>query len=200
MDGQLVEASTFTAPLAIREMLSDCKKIGNTAPDDINKIASLLQEMILKYYADVRLQAQQSFRAALVVASVGILFFVYAVWRGMSSDGGQQANIGVIAGTLIQVISGINFYLYARAARQFSSFHICLERTNRFLLANTLCEKLSPPARDEIRADLARLVATAPMLSLDVVTGEESRRSNRSQSRRPNPLQPTSGAGGPADS
>ena len=196
MGGQLAESSTIGAPFAIREMLADCKRIGNTLSDDINKIASLLQEMILKYYAEVRLQAQQSFRAALAVASVGILFFVYAVWRGMSSEGGQQANIGVIAGSLIQVISGINFYLYARAARQFSSFHVCLERTNRFLLANTLCEKLSEPARDEIRADLARLVATAPMLTLDAMTGK-SRRSSRPR-WWPSKPQPTGRAGSPA--
>jgi hypothetical protein len=52
----------------------------------------------------------------------------------MSSDGILQASLGVTAGSLIQVISGINFYLYARAARQFAAFHVCLERTNRFIL------------------------------------------------------------------
>jgi hypothetical protein len=178
MNDQMPGALEIAGPLAIREMLTDCKRIANTPADDTHKIASLMQEMILKYYADVRLQAQQSFRAALVVATVGVLFFVYAIWRGMSSDGGEQASLAAIAGGLIQVISGINFYLYARAARQFATFHVCLERTNRFLLANALCEKLSPPERDEMRIELARLVATAPMLTLDVVRGESRRASS----------------------
>jgi len=172
MDDPMTGALEFSCPLPIRGMLDDCKKIASVAADDTHKIASLMQEMILKYYADVRLQAQQSFRAALVVATVGMLFFVYAIWQGMSSDGIQQASIAAIAGGLIQVISGINFYLYAQAAKQFGAFHVCLERTNRFLLANALCEKLSLPQRDEMRVELARLIATAPMLTLDVVRGE----------------------------
>ena len=123
MNAQLAQARTKAAPLPIRQMLSDCQQIGNTAPDDAHKIGSPLQEMILKYYADVRLQAQQSFLAALVVACIGMLFFIYAIWRGISSDGTLQASLGALAGTLIQVISGINFYHYARAARQFGAFH-----------------------------------------------------------------------------
>src|SRR5437762_476244 len=194
MNGQLAQAPTLAAPLPIRQMLRDCEQIGNTAPDDAHKIGSLLQEMIIKYYADVRFQAQQSFLAALVVACIGMLFFIYAIWRGMSSDGILQASLGVIAGTLIQVISGINFDLYARAARQFGAFHVCLERTNRFILANCMCEKLSPPARDEMRIELARLVATAPMLTLDVLTGVATPSSTRTKPPR-KPLQATSSAG-----
>jgi hypothetical protein len=184
MSGQLLEAPEPKVPSSIRGMLNDCMLIRKAASDDIQTIATHMQEMILKYYADVRRQAQQSFVAALGVALVGMLFFVFAIWRGMSSDGTQQASLGVIAGTLVQVISGINFYLYARAARQFGAFHVCLERTNRFLLANTMCEKLSAPARDEMRAELTRLVATAPMLTLDLVEGQRRQASTPKKSTR----------------
>jgi hypothetical protein len=194
MNGQHAQGPEKVASLPIRQMLRDCEHIGNTAPDDAHTIGSLLQQMILKYYADVRSQAQQSFRAALVVACVGMLFFIYAIWRAMSSDGMLQASLGIIAGSLIQVISGINFYLYARAARQFGAFHVCLERTNRFILANCMCEKLSPPARDEMRVELARLVATAPMLTFEVLSGATTRSSSRTKQPR-KPLQPTSSAG-----
>jgi hypothetical protein len=194
MNRQLAQDPNMAAPLPIRQMLRDCEQIGNTAPDDTHRIGSLLQEMILKYYADVRLQAQQSFIAALVVACFGMLFFIYAIWQGMYSNGMLQASLGVIAGSLIQVISGINFYLYARAARQFGAFHVCLERTNRFILANSMCEKLSPPARDEMRVELTRLVATAPMLTLDVLTGEATPSRTRTKPPR-KPLQSMSSAG-----
>jgi hypothetical protein len=188
MNGKLPQVPTIAAPLPIRQMLRHCEEIGNTAPDDAHRIGALLQEMILKYYADVRHQAQQSFIAALGAACIGMLFFIYAIWRGISSDGSiLQASLGVIAGSLIQVISGINFYLYARAARQFGEFHVCLERTNRFILANCMCEKLSPPARDEMRVELARIVATAPMLTLAVLTGEATPSSTRPKPRREAP-------------
>ncbi len=193
-DRPTLDASQVRTSSRVRDMLQDCEEIAQTAPGDIHRIGSLLQEMILKYYADVRSQAQQSFRAALAAATVGILFFIYAIWLGMSPDGSGQARLGLIAGSLIQFISGINFYLYFRAGRQFASFHVCLERTNRFLLANTICENLSDPARDEMRRELVRVVATAPMLTLDVVTGDQRlRRARKEPTGRPNkPLQPTS--------
>jgi hypothetical protein len=72
MNQQLADATRISASRPILAMLNDCKKIGETSVDETHKIASLLQEMILNYYADVRLQAQQSFRAALAVATVGI--------------------------------------------------------------------------------------------------------------------------------
>ena len=71
----------------------------------------------------------------------------------------------------MQVISGINFYLYARAARQFSSFHICLERANRFLLVAMLCRELDAPDRAEMRKKLIQAMLDAPMLTLSEVTG-----------------------------
>jgi hypothetical protein len=127
--------------------------------------------MSLNYYQDVRHQAQQSFASALAAAVVGVGFFVYAAWQAMRPGQGDAAAIvPVIAGALVQIISGINFLLYGRAARQFAAFHVCLERTNRFLLANTLCENLNcHERRDAMRSELIRVVANAPMLTLDVI-------------------------------
>jgi hypothetical protein len=133
-----------------------------------------MQQMSLHYYADVRRQAQQSFVSALVAALIGMLFFLFAASYGMEQD--KTAWIGVIAGALIQVISAINFYLYGKASRQFATFHICLERTNRYLLANTLCENLQMPLRDQVRHELIQVISNAPMLTLDVT--ERSRENN----------------------
>lgn len=152
----------------IEALKAQCHELATTAADDTHKIASLLAEMILNYYQDVRSQAQQSFWCALGAAAVGTGFFVYAAHQGMRS-GFDHAFIGLIAGALVQVISGISFYLYSKTARQFSTFHVCLERTNRFLLANTLCENLKNiDKKDSLREELIKIVANAPMLSLDM--------------------------------
>jgi hypothetical protein len=159
---------------SLTELQKACEAIASSAPGDTHAIASLMQQMSLKYYEDVLKQAQESFGSALIAASIGTLFFLYAIWRGMASD--NRAWIAVIAGGLVQVISAINFYLYGRASRQFWSFHVCLERTNRFLLANTLCEKLLSPLQDQVRQGLVQTVANAPMLTLDVMEGHQSRK------------------------
>lgn len=152
------------------ELRKDCEGVAEIAPGETQRMASLLSQMSLAYYADVRRQAQQSFLSALVAAGIGTLFFLYATYRGMESTG---ATISLIAGALVQVISAINFFLYDRASRQFALFHICLERTNRFLLANSLCQNLDNlDRREEVRAELVKVVANAPMLMLDAASRE----------------------------
>jgi len=152
-------------PTAVQGMLDDCERLARAQPSDIQEIAALLQEMILRYYSDVRAQAQQSFWAALGVAMAGIGFFVWAIWHQMTSPSGDQLALKLVAGALIQAISGTMFVLYGRATRQFGAFHACLERTNRFLLANTICEALAPSIRDEVRKQLVLEIASAPLVS-----------------------------------
>jgi hypothetical protein len=159
----------------LRAMLKNCDDIATAQPGDTHVIASLLQKMMVTYYSDVRKQAMQSFWSALAAAGIGMLFFFYAIWQTMPTKSQGVSNsswIGIAAGTLTQFISGVNFYLYFKAARQFASFHICLERTNRFLLANTISESLHGPARDEARRALVDTIAAAPMLTLETVTGK----------------------------
>lgn len=152
---------------------AECEELAHTKPGDVQKIASLHFKMILNYYEDVREQAQRSFFWALVAAGVGTAFLVCAAIGYMMSTS-ANANLSLVAGVLIQVISAINFYLYARTARQFASFHICLERTNRFLLANSLCEHLSDEHGNEARKELIRIIANAPLLTLDNINGNPS--------------------------
>jgi len=152
------------APASVQAMLDDCEQLAHAEPGNIQQIGALLQDMILRYYADVRSQAQQSFWAALSVAVAGIAFFVWAIWHQMSVPTGEQLTLKLVAGGLIQMISGTIFVLYGRATRQFGSFHVCLERTNRFLLANTICETLSATMRDDIRKELISIIARAPMV------------------------------------
>jgi hypothetical protein len=75
---------------------------------------------------------------------------------------------------LIEAISAIGFYLYGRAASQFGSFHICLERMNRFLIANSMCESMEPQKRDEVRSALVDVMAHAPLLTFDIMSGGRS--------------------------
>jgi hypothetical protein len=175
---------------SLHALKEDCEEVARTEPGDTHKMASLLQQMSLNYYEDVRRQAQQSFYCALVAALIGVLFFFYAAYLMMNQDSASNAKVSLIAGALVQVISGINFYFYGKASRQFASFHICLERTNRFLLANTLCENLlCKDRRDLMRTELIRVISTSPMLTLDVISNgapqQELTQSNWKSVRNP---------------
>jgi hypothetical protein len=169
-------ASSVPAPVSahpLQQLKAECEELARTRPGDTHKMASLHQQMSLNYYQDVRRQAQQSFYSALAAATVGTLFFLYAAWYMLPQNGHTPSNayISLIAGSLVQVISAINFYLYAKTAHQFSGFHVCLERTNRYLLVNTLCENLSDEHKDDMRMEIIRVIANAPMITSDVISG-----------------------------
>jgi hypothetical protein len=92
----------------LKTLRAACEEVAKAEPGDVQKIASLHATMILDYYQDVPKQAQQSFVSALVAAAIGTLFFLSAAWP-MTHAGSQWSNVGLIAGGVIQVISGINF-------------------------------------------------------------------------------------------
>jgi hypothetical protein len=172
---------TTTANVAnplFKAIQKNCEEVSGIPPGNTNEMGGKIQEMILNYYQDVRKQAQQSFYMALGAAIVGGIFYFYAAIIYLGK--GEAASISLIAGSLIQLISAINFYLYGKAARQFSTFHICLERTNRFLLANTLCDNISCTIkRDAMRQELIIKIADAPMLTLDIInTGMDAHSKN----------------------
>jgi len=157
----------------LHKLWAKCEELALTNPKDTQQMASLLQQMSLNYYQDVRRQAQQSFYGALAAAIIGMLFFLYAALHMIpnSANPSSRAYISLIAGGLVEVISATYFYLYAKAVNQFAGFHVCLERTNRFLLVNTLCENLGDKHKDEMRMELIKVIANAPMLTPDIMNG-----------------------------
>jgi hypothetical protein len=151
------------------ELKESCARIATAEPGNTRAMAAHLNQMILDYYADVLSQANKSFWSAVLFGGVGVLFFFWAAYRSMASGPtNSAASSGVIGGAIVQAISGIQFFIYSRASRQFASFHICLERMNRFLVADTICDNLqNSSAKETARIELIHLVATAPMLVLD---------------------------------
>src|SRR5258705_11264582 len=92
----------------------------------VQQIASVLQKMIVSYYQDVRRQALLAFSAALALEVVAVIFFVYAASLTMNGNDQKKATLCAVAGLLIQVMTGIVFFLYSQSAKQFGGFHICL--------------------------------------------------------------------------
>ena len=52
--------------------------------------------------------------------------------------------VPLIAGAVVNVVSGIVFVLYGKASTQLTAFHHRLEVLQRYLLANSICGALAP--------------------------------------------------------
>lgn len=162
-------------------------------------IAAPHEELILEYYNDVHEHVIESFRSAKCVAWIGFTVLIGTLCYKLAVDllsrlghiGPSTGNnwfsvseFGLLSGTLIEFISAINFWLYARASKQFAAFHICLERTHRYLLTYLIAEQLSVNKEDTLR-DLVRIMANASMITRDDMDSDKlgGSVSKRSQQR-----------------
>lgn len=156
-----------------------CEEVGRALnTGGIGDIVAKHEKLIGHYYEDVRDQARQSFRTAERAAKLGftvlIITVVYALVfdalarfsiADMRSEGSFTiAGIGLVSGALIEFIAGIAFMLYARGSKQFGAFHICLERTHRYLVAYKIIEEMGGDKDDTIK-NLVCIMANAPMIT-----------------------------------
>jgi hypothetical protein len=135
------------------------ERLTHTEPDDILAIAGTQTEILTGYYTTALAQANQSFRWALVVGLFGLAFFFGAVAFLLTTQVQSIATVSVIGGALVEVISGILFYLYGKATIQLADFQQRLAQTQRFLLANAICESLEGEEKQKARSSLVHTIA-----------------------------------------
>jgi hypothetical protein len=136
--------------------------VARADPTNIQEVAASQLAITNSYYRSVLGQARQSFVAAVVAASAGLAFFGVSVAVTLRSSNVSAAALSALGGIVVEVISGLNFWLYSRASAQLGAFHLRLEDTQRFLLANSVCESLGAAERDATRALLVRTIIGAP--------------------------------------
>lgn len=118
------------------------ERISKADPTNVQEIAASQIELLSTYHNLVLKQSSRSFSWALIAAGVGLAFFLAAIAFLLLEQPDNIAVISVISGALIEVISGINFYLYGRTSSQLADFQTRLDKTQRYLIANSICEGL----------------------------------------------------------
>jgi len=177
-------------PMSTRSALTECEALGQAITGDVGEIVEKVQKLILHYYDDVREQAERSLRIARRTAIAGFVVFIATIsylvvidfayrakWftdpppaAAAEKAGGTMTigSVGVIAGLIVEILAGTQFALQGRATKQFGAFHICLERTHRYLLAYKIAEKMTEN-RDETLAKIVCIMANAPMITREDV-------------------------------
>jgi len=126
---------------------------------DVQEIAASQIQLLTAYHTLVLDQARRSFRWALIAAGVGLGFFLAAVGFLVYQQLANVAVVSLVSGALVEVISGINFYLYGKTSAQLAEFQNRLDATQRFLLANSICESLQGETKQQARWELIRAIA-----------------------------------------
>jgi hypothetical protein len=118
------------------------KSVSKADPKNIQEVAAASFDLSDSYYANVLSQAKRSFNVAVVAGIAGSLFFLAAVVLALTLRDLSAPLISSIGGAIVEVVSGLNFWLYSRTAIQLNSFHMRLERMQRYLVANSVAASL----------------------------------------------------------
>jgi hypothetical protein len=140
-------------------------QLATASPGDVQQIAAAQIRLLESYYQDGLAQARRSFNWALIAAGIGLAFFLAAVTFLLITQAAPVAVpvavVSAIGGALVEVVAGINFFLYSKTTTQLAAFHQHLDQTQRFLLANNICESLEGDTKQSARASLINTIATA---------------------------------------
>ncbi|WP_410617124.1 TRADD-N-associated membrane domain-containing protein [Amycolatopsis sp. lyj-109] len=132
------------------------ENVAKADPGNIQEVAASQLALSNSYYQSVLSQARSSFLAAITSAAAGLMFFIASLVFAMINRSSDAAYLSALAGGIVEVISGLNFWLFGRTSAQLDAFHVRLEKTQRYLLANSVSTSLPEEARTEVVASLVQ--------------------------------------------
>ena len=151
---------------AISDVLKDVSKAD---PANIQEVAASQFALSDRYYENVLAQAKRSFDAAVAASVVGLVFFLAAIVFAISTHQLTAPIMSAVGGGVVEVVGGLNFWLYGRTSVQLASFHLRLDRMQRFLIANSVSASLTDDHRDLALSELIKVMST-PNLTTDPPT------------------------------
>lgn len=139
------------------------EEVSKADPENIQQVGAAQLSLSTNYYQNVLDQAKRSFVAAIVSAAIGLIFFIAAVSIFLVRNDVRAGTVSAISGAIVELIAGLNFWLYGKTASQMNFFHIRLEQTQKYLLANSIATKLKAENRDPALMELIKQVSASPV-------------------------------------
>ena len=151
-------------PYPVFSISSSLDRLATAETKDVQQIAASQLELLAAYHQVALGQSSRSFFWALIGSGAGLALFAVAVVFSLLNGLGV-ASVPLIAGAVVEVVSGVVFYLYGKTSSQLSIFHSRLEVLQRYLLANSICESLDGEARNTARAALIQEISRTPSVT-----------------------------------
>lgn len=145
---------------------------GNPFEDITRKVAESQFDQLATYYNSALNEKKKGVYIALIIASVGFLFFVVSVgllgvqwykannipvantnvaFANANTASVNAATVSVICGALLEFVALATLYFYGRVSTDLQDH---LDINQRFLLANIICEGMDNKSRQKAQAKL----------------------------------------------
>jgi hypothetical protein len=145
---------------SIKALFASTDELARIDLDEPQEVLSASGNILNSYYTVALAQSARSFVWALVAAGAGVVFFIAAITFLLVRDSVEAATVSAIGGAIVELVAGLNFYLYGKANEQAASHRFSLEKMQRYLLANSIIESLSTAeTKDDSRAKLVSAMA-----------------------------------------
>ncbi len=134
-----------------KEIQEDADKIIGNAfkSDDVIDLMLKNVRELREYYIISKRQATNAFSASLIVCFLGFVIYIAGIIAFVSS-GENALLLTTIAGTIVEVISGLFFWLYRYAITQLNIYHQRLGATEKYLTAIQLVDKMGQDKQDDM--------------------------------------------------
>lgn len=129
--------------------------------EDDNVIDLMLKNVkeLREYYVISKQQARKSFSAALFICFFGVCIYLLGIISYIVFNK-DIAIISVIAGTVVEVIAGLFFWLYREAIQQLNIYHERLGSTEKYLIVIQVIKELPEEQRIESFRNLTMAILT----------------------------------------
>ena len=134
-----------------KEIQEDADKIIGDAfkSDDVIDLMLKNVRELREYYIISKRQATNAFSASLIVCFLGFIVYIAGIAVFVIS-GENELLLTTISGTIVEVISGLFFWLYRHAIKQLNIYHQRLGTIEKYLTAIRLVDKMGQDKHDDM--------------------------------------------------
>jgi Sec-independent protein translocase protein TatA len=134
-----------------KQQRAEAKKAASETEDALTQMERNIAEL-REYYVISKRQARKSFSAALLACILGFLLYAAGILLSYDPNGQNVIAYSTVGGSLVEVIAGLFFWLYAKAIEQMNLYHSSLIETQSQLAAIELVPKMDKANRDKAYA------------------------------------------------
>lgn len=149
--------SNPTALSEVTQSVEDIRKqIEISSKKDIIALMLKNNDEVAEYFQISKAQARYSFTLSVITSIVGFILLGFSIYGMLLIENFQLAIIGLVSGSITEVISGTVLWIHNKSAIQLNHYYDALHQNEKFLSAVNMADKLNDEKREEMYIEIIR--------------------------------------------
>lgn len=152
MKAKTDELSAEREAKEISEAVKNLDILAEKSKEENQDIRTLMFENLKElkeFYVICKQQIRKSFSAAMFSCFAGFVLFVLAVIIFLLGGNNSASLMAVLSGAIVEIVSGLYFWMYRETSKQLGKYHKRLEATEKYIIALQIIEMLPEENRNE---------------------------------------------------